>query len=85
MIKSFLSRETFLWFANQVLDEVFGFLRDGLPFLAIEVVLALDNKPQDFLVIITAESGVAAQKSIEDASSGPQIALLVIVSSEDLW
>ena len=85
VVESLFAAEPLFGLAYQMLDQVFCFFGHGFPFFAVKVVFAFDHESQDFLVVVSAESRVATQKSVQDAPSSPQVTLLVIVSRQNLW
>ena len=70
--------------ANELLDEVLGFLTNLVPLFAIEVKLTFGYHLQNLLVIIAIERRITAKQNVEDAASGPHVTLYTIISGEDL-
>lgn len=67
-----------------MLDELFSLLRARFPHFSVEVVLALDNHAQDFLIISTREGWLSTKKDVEYDTCAPYVTLFVILASEHL-
>ena len=69
---------------QQRTDKVFAVLRDCLPDAVIEVECALTHLLHNILIGLSIERGHSRKKDICDDTTGPDIALLVVVLVEDL-
>ena len=85
MLKSiFGGRALFRRVGEQARYKVFAVLRDCLPNTVVKVVLALANFLHDVLVRLPIERRHAREENVRNDTTGPDIALMVVVFVEDL-
>lgn len=86
MLQGLFSGRALSWFVGkQRPDEALAVLRDGLPDTVFERELTLTNLLHDILVRLAVERRHARKQNVGDHTSGPDIALMVVVLVEDLW
>ena len=64
---------------EEIFDEAFSVLGDGLPDAVLEGDLALTNLLHDVSVGLTVEGGHAREQDVGDNTAGPDVALVVVV------
>ena len=69
---------------QQGTDEILAVLRDGLPDAVVKVELAFAHLFHDVLIRLAIEWRHSREKNVRDDSSGPNIALVVVILVEDL-
>jgi len=69
---------------DQLLDQIFGLVGDGVPLFAIELELADSNHLEYLLVVVAVKRWVAAEEDVEHAAGAPHVARDVVVASEHL-
>ena len=85
VLQSLLSRGALLRVVGQQrADEALAVLRDGLPDAVVERVLALANLLHDVLVGLAVEGRHSGKEDVGDDTSGPDVALMVVVLVENL-
>ncbi len=65
-------------------DEMLGLLRDVHPFRTIKVEVSLPDTVENLLIVVTEERRIPTQQDIQDNTSGPDIARLVVGPCENL-
>ena len=84
VLQSLTCGETALRSHDQLLDQVFGFVADGVPLLTIKLELTNADHLKDLLVVVTVEGRVSAKQDVEHAASAPHVARDVIVARKHL-
>jgi len=64
---------------EEIFDEAFSVLGDGLPDAVLKGDLALTNLLHDVSVGLTVEGGHAREQDVGDHTAGPDVTLVVVV------
>lgn len=66
MLEGLLGSEPLLFFDDQVLDQVFCLVADGVPNLVVEVILAPENVLEDLFIAGACKRRVASKDDVQD-------------------
>ena len=84
MFQHLFCRQSFLWLADEFLDEVFCIIRDIVPFLTIEVEFTFLDHLEDLLIVIAVKGWVSTKEDVKHAASRPHVASDIVVALEHL-
>lgn len=80
------SAGSLLWVVSQQgADKILAVVRDGLPNAVIKVELTFTHLFHDVLIRLAVERWHSREKNVRNDTSGPDIALVVVILVEDLW